>query len=243
MQIEICMSKATNKTRMVEIAEPFMTGIVDPPWPYTEAPGRANKADKTGAGSLSGFIQSRDKSQVKYPVLSREDIAALPVGRLIGGYVFLWCVSPFLREGLNTLQAWGFDYITTLCWAKYNLDRVRQGEPQGGYGGVGFWFLGNHELVLVGKKPGLPSIRTGRSSLFLEKKTQHTAKPSNMHGLCEAIFPGPYVELFARKNDALNRNQWKMFGNGVTEGPEISDPTGPDIREELPQYLAQFYGK
>lgn len=242
MQIEIITSKATGKKRTVDIGEPFVTGIVDPPWPYTAAPGKENIADKDGAGQLSGFIQNRDRTQNKYPVLSREEIKALPIGRLIGGYIFLWCVSPFLREGLECLQAWGFDYITTMCWAKYNLDRVRNGESQGGYGGVGFWFLGNHELVLVGKKSACPSIRTGRSSMFLEKKARHTAKPDNVHDLCEELFPGPYVEVFARKG-TRDRSKWTLFGNGTQEGPEVSEPTGPDIRTELPEFLKGFYAQ
>jgi N6-adenosine-specific RNA methylase IME4 len=239
VKIKICVSKATGKTKEFAFFEPFVTGIVDPPWPYTVAPGKAKKIDRKGKGNLSGYIQNKDVEQNQYAILSIDKLKKLPVGRLIGGYLFLWCVSPFIPAGLDLIKAWGFNYITTLCWAKYNLARVRAGGEQGGYGGVGFWFLGNHELVLVAKKPGAPSIRTGMSSLFIEPKGRHSAKPTKVFELCERLFPGPYTSVFERKREDVDRSKWHFFGNGVDNLPGEKE-SGPDIFEELPAFLKDY---
>lgn len=238
-KIQTCFALGKEKWKEHDVDTPFITGVIDPPWPYTVAPGKESKSE--GTGILSGYVQNHDRAQNQYPTLSIEDLSALPISNLIGGYCLLWCVSPFLLQGLELLKKWGFEYITNLCWAKYNLERIRKGELSGGYGGVGYWFLGNHEFILLGKKPGFPSIRTGQSSLFVEKKTKHSAKPPNIHRLCESFFPGPYVELFARGCN-FDRTKWTLFGNATTQMPDDEKPPqGKDIREELPQFLKSYY--
>ena len=170
----------------------FRTAIIDPPWPYQ----RVSSHPK-----LFGFADQ------KYKLLSIDDLKALPVGSFVDGYVFLWTVGPFLKEGIELLEAWGFDYVTQMCWYK-NTGL-----------GVGYWFRGDHELVLVGKKEGNPSVKTGMRSIFAAPRMRHSQKPDVIHELCERSFPGPYLELFGRRS----RPGWTVVGN---EAP--SD--GNDIR-------------
>lgn len=201
-----------------KIEQPFATGIIDPDWPYTVAPGRANLSEVKSDGRLSGFTRNRDgknKYKAKKP-LSIDALAALPIGDLIGGYLFMWTVTPFLLNGsaYKLLNAWGFEAMSMLTWAKYNLERYRKTGRSGGYGGVGFWFLGNAEFCIVAKKAGMPSIRTGYSSLIVAPKTGHSEKPDNIHELCESRFPGPYVEIFGRRR----RKGWKVLGDEAPGG-------------------------
>lgn len=70
----------------------FRTAIIDPPWPYA----RVSSHPK-----MSGFAEQ------KYKLLSIDDLKALPVGTFVGGYVFMWTVGPFLKEGIELLEAWG----------------------------------------------------------------------------------------------------------------------------------------
>jgi N6-adenosine-specific RNA methylase IME4 len=225
-QIKVQTSFAAEniKHTTVELIHPFATAIIDPDWPYTVAPGLADPReieDAENKGRLSGFTRSRDTTQNKYlskTPLSIEELKALPIGEVVGGYIALWTVGPFLINGSATdvLESWGFEPVTLLTWAKYDLAN------QHGYGGVGFWFLGNAEFCIIAKRPGWPSIRTGLSSLFIEPKRKHSEKPNNIHEICEQRFPGPYLEVFGR----MIRGNWTVIGDEV-----LGD--GQDVRKTL----------
>jgi N6-adenosine-specific RNA methylase IME4 len=225
IQTSFAVGKEKHEARC--ISEPFTTAIIDPDWPYTVAPGMKSISDIQDAdkkGRLSGFTRNRDESKNQYlgKPLSISELKGLEVGKVVGGYIFLWTVGPFLINGdaLEILDSWGFTPVSILTWAKYNLKRGS------GYGGVGYWFLGNAEFCIVAKRGGFPSIRTGRSSLFVEPKARHSAKPDNVHQLCEDRFPGPYLELFGRRS----REGWTVLGN---EAPGDRE----DIRKSLEKIL------
>lgn len=184
-------------------AYPFETAIIDPPWPYD----RASSNTK-----LTGYVSQDGNEQ--YPTLSIEEMKKLPVGDVVGGYVFLWTVSPFLQEGLDLLNAWGFTYVTSMAWFK-NTGL-----------GVGYWFRGSHELVLVAKRDGYKSVRTGEQSIFQTPRTRHSAKPDNVHRMVGKHFPGPYLEVFGRQG----RDGWTVLGNQAPGD-------GTDIRSSLPTLL------
>ena len=174
------------------------TAIIDPPWPY-QAAGAHKK--------LTGYVCG-DAGQ--YPVLSIKDLAALPIGRVVNQYLLMWTVGPFIREALDLFDAWGFEYKSQLIWAKTT-----------GLG-VGYWFRGDHELVLVGKKPGVPSIRTNERSVVYAPRGRHSKKPPNLHAIAEKHFPGPYIEFFAREA----RPGWEAVGYDAPGD-------GKDIRHRL----------
>jgi N6-adenosine-specific RNA methylase IME4 len=208
----------------------FKTAIIDPPWPYTVSPGTDDATRK----GLSGFVRNKDGDH-EYAVLSIEKLRELPVGELVDGYLLMWATMPFLPDAISLFGSWGFEYKTGMCWGKWDLNRSSlalfddhdfNSPGNGGYGGVGYWFLGNHELVLLGKKPDVPSIRTKRSSLFLYPKTKHSEKPNHLHELCEECFPGPYVELFGRRK----RDGWTILGN---EAPGDGEDIFVSIKREL----------
>jgi N6-adenosine-specific RNA methylase IME4 len=223
--------------RGIECSQPFVTGIIDPDWPYTVAPGMKSIAEAKGNGKLSGFTRNRDTEQNQYAQvkpLSIEDMKKLPVGDVIGGYLMMWTVGPFLINGNATtlMKEWGFTPCTILTWAKW--DR----ENDHGYGGVGFWVLGNAEFIIVGKKEGWPSIRTGKSSLLVPEtdnltpetgnlmvapKGKHSKKPDGLYDFAEQRFPGPFVTLFGRRS----RPGWEIVGNEseseMYRGRDIAD--------------------
>lgn len=222
IEIKTSFAAGKQKSVTVQVAQPFTTAIIDPDWPYTVAPGRKNVEDiEDGVkGRHSGFTRNKDgRNQYRQEVpLSIEELGELPIGEVVGGYIMLWTVGPFLINGSAThiLKKWGFTPVSILTWAKYNLERG------GGYGGVGFWFLGNAEFCIVAKREGYPSIRTGRSSLIVAPKSRHSEKPDDVHKICEERFPGPYLEIFGRKV----RDGWTVLGD---EAPG----DGKDIRESI----------
>jgi N6-adenosine-specific RNA methylase IME4 len=176
------------------VKEPFRTLVVDPPWPY-EAVG---KSDKFG-----GYVKQGDHSE--YKTMSMERILQLPVKSLGADYILLWTTGPFIFDARDVLQAWGFNPITLLTWVK----RTVNGKLA--YG-AGYWFRGCSEFVVVGKRPGTKSIRTHLRNVFEAPATGHSKKPEMFQALVEQKFPGPYIELFARRQ----RAGWTCLGNEIT---------------------------
>ena len=143
------------------------------------------------------------------------DLAALPVGELISGYLFLWTPGPFLERGFELIDAWGFKYATALHWLK----KTESGAiPYG----AGYWYRGAVETILVAKKPGALSVRTHKRNVFEALRLGHSTKPESFQDHVEEFFPSPYLELFARRL----RPGWTCLGDECAGD-------GRDIRESL----------
>ena len=175
-------------------------GIIfaDPPWAYA----RTSKTRKLTPGNakLSGYCDT------EYEVLTTESLCALPVAELgADNSVLLLCATwPFLPDALRVIKAWGYDFVTGLTWIKTGkkLTDVSYG--------VGYWFRGATELVLVGKRGR--SYRTNLVGLvtddLVSERLNHSRKPQSMYEVGEA-FPEPRLELFARHKQP----GWYALGN------------------------------
>jgi len=78
--------------------------------------------------------------------------------------------------------------------------------------GMGYWFRGQHELLLVGTKGTVsPPEQADRvSSVFREARGKHSAKPECVMEWIEKSFPAAVkLEMFCR----TPRAGWKTFGN------------------------------
>jgi N6-adenosine-specific RNA methylase IME4 len=78
---------------------------------------------------------------------------------------------------------------------------VRPGEARG----PGYWFTGEHEIVLVGVRGKVvpPAVAHFRSN-FSAPVGGHSEKPDNLHEIIEFHWPTtPKVEFNARRGDAL----------------------------------------
>jgi N6-adenosine-specific RNA methylase IME4 len=149
----------------------------------------------------------------RYPTMSFEEIAALPVGGLAlpQSHVYLWSPNALLLEALTIMQAWGFTYKTNVVWYKVRKD----GGPDGR--GVGFYFRNVTELLLFGVKGRLRTLEAGRSqvNIIVTRKQEHSRKPDEFYDLIERCSPGPFLELFARRR----RDNWTHWGNEVDTYP------------------------
>jgi len=160
----------------------------DPPWQY----------DNTGLGG---------SAENHYPTLSAteleelEDSASRQVTDLPGdnAVLFLWATAPFTPEGLQLCEAWGFEYKTHFVWIK---DKAT-------YGKLGFYVYSQHELLLVATKGScLPQEGSLVPSIIVAPKGDHSSKPELVYEIIERMYPGPYIELFARER----RDGWKSWG-------------------------------
>ncbi len=136
----------------------------------------------------------------QYPTMELDDIKniKIPVGD--NGVLFLWATAPKLIEALEVMKSWGFKYKTNAIWDKQSI-------------GMGYWFRGQHELLLVGTKGKFspPDKENRISSVISEKRTKHSKKPNKIYDILESMFPNSKkIELFARQK--YNDN-WVVWGN------------------------------
>jgi len=138
----------------------------------------------------------------QYPTMSVDEICALNVPSEKNAVLYLWATAPKLREALKVMEAWGFDYKTHAIWDKEII-------------GMGYWFRGQHELLLVGVKgkfsPPTPSYRI--SSIFKERRGKHSKKPLAIKDhIAGWTANASRLEMFCREN---NSPMWDVWGNEV----------------------------
>lgn len=136
-----------------------------------------------------------------YPTMPLSEICELQVPAKNDSVLYLWATAPKLVEALAVIEAWGFRYKTHCIWDKQLV-------------GMGHWFRGQHELLLVGTRgtfsPPLPSDRI--PSILAEKRTRHSRKPAVVRDLIGKWFPeASKIEYFARDRAP----GWDAWGNEV----------------------------
>lgn len=138
-----------------------------------------------------------------YPMMSVGEIKALPVSDLAdpsGSHLHLWTTQRYLRDAYSVLDAWGFKPSSVLVWAK----------PPRGFVGT---FACSTEFVLFARRGPLKAKTKIGRNWWEWPRGEHSAKPEAFLDLVEAVSPGPYLELFARRN----RLGWDTWGNESLE--------------------------
>ena len=136
-----------------------------------------------------------------YPTMNVADICNLKVYTAPDSVLYLWATAPKLVEALTVMAAWGFTYKTNAIWDKQII-------------GMGYWFRGQHELLLVGTKGNIspPNQSTRTSSIFSVRRSTHSSKPSEIRQHIETWFPSVLkLEMFARDY----YTGWDVWGNEV----------------------------
>src|SRR5260221_520321 len=171
----------------------FSTMLADPPWQFQ---------------NRTGKIAPEHRRLSRYGTLRLQEIKALPVPKLAcdKAHLYLWVPNALLKEGLEVMESWGFQYKTNIVWHKVRKD----GGPDGR--GVGFYFRNTTELVLFGiRGKNARTLTPGRRQVNIIKsmKREHSRKPDELYEIIEACSPGLYLELFARGT----RKGWIAWGN------------------------------
>jgi N6-adenosine-specific RNA methylase IME4 len=156
----------------------------DPPWQYdfSNASGRA--------------VENH------YATMTTEAIGALDIAAVAAPdcALFLWATSPKLRDAFAVLDAWGFEYKSSIIWHKSGL-------------GMGFWGRIDHELVLIGTRgqPGSPERTALETSVVYAEKTGHSKKPEIIRQRIERMRPhARRLELFARGEARPGWTHWGL---------------------------------
>jgi len=160
----------------------------DPPWRYKENWG-------------NGCVKHH------YETLKFEDIKKLPIQEISAEncHLYLWVTNPFIREGLELMKEWGFDYKQIVTWVK----TYKTGEP---IMGLGYYFRVATEHCLFGVKGKLPRIRKDLKNVIFFNQLKHSEKPKEFKRIIVAHSGDlPKIELFAREKT----NGWDVWGNEV----------------------------
>jgi N6-adenosine-specific RNA methylase IME4 len=84
--------------------------------------------------------------------------------------------------------------------------------------GMGYHFRNQHEILLVAKRGEIPPPEAGTqpSSVYRERRGEHSAKPDYYRDLIAGFYPQlPKIELFCRSAPV----GWDVWGNqsGVSD--------------------------
>lgn len=177
--------------------------FLDPPWPYDRTHGQG--------------IAERE-----YDLMTWDDIAGL--GDLLRPVmapncaVLVWVTAPLLIETVAALGAWRgpkgrpLRYITkAFTWVKLY--------PDGGvYVGLGSHTRSNTEDVWLYSNGSPKRQAADVSQIVMARALNHSRKPDEPYRRAQALYPGPYLELFARRP----RFGWTTLGNEI-DGKDIRD--------------------
>ena len=176
----------------------FGTILADPPWRFT---------------NRTGKMAPEHKRLSRYGTMTTEEIAGLPVSSIVASkaHLYLWVPNALLPDGLQVMQAWGFEYKTNIVWHKIRKDGGSDGR------GVGFYFRNVTELVLFGiRGKNARTLAPGRRQVNYvgSRKREHSRKPDEQYDIIESCSFGPFLEMFARGA----RPKWKSWGLQADEG-------------------------
>jgi len=184
-QVREVNRQLVNGSESLDIALPdqrYSTIVLDPPWDW----GDEGDCDQFGS------------ARPVYATMPYAEVLALPVSDLAqdDAHIYLWITNRSLPKGFALLDAWGFRYITPLTWCKPSF-------------GMGNYYRGQTEQVLFGVRGSLALLRHDVGTWFLaDRPGPHSVKPEQFYKLIETCSPGPWLEMFARKQ----RPGWATWG-------------------------------
>jgi N6-adenosine-specific RNA methylase IME4 len=167
----------------------FRCIVADPPW--------RPRLHRNTIGRREGPY--RAGPQRYYPLLEVDEICAMQPPSAARSHLWLWCINQHLDWGYCVARAWGFEPQQIITWAKPGV-------------GIG-QFQCNSEQVLVCRKGGPADNSFGKTggTWFEWPRGRHSEKPAAFFDLVRRVSPGPYLEMFARRQ----RSGWVCRGDEV----------------------------
>ena len=186
----------------------YTTIVADPPWRFSDLLGYHPGDEFGGRGAGQVRMGGTKRSAASnYPTMSEREIAGLPVGlwSAESAHLYLWVPNAFLEEGLAVVRVWGFEYKTKITWVKGRLENGRLVQ----HIGMGNYFRNSTENVLFGVRGSLRVLNHDTPTAFIAPRGQHSEKPAAFYDLVQHMSPGPYLDVFARKQ----RFGWDTWGD------------------------------
>jgi N6-adenosine-specific RNA methylase IME4 len=185
----------------------YRTIVADPPWPYAQGNVRGSR-QKTLTDRLSKGVSSVER----YGSMSIAALCAITPPAETDAHLWLWTTNAFMAEAHDLAQAWGFAPKTIGTWGKVQPN----GEPSRK---VGYYLRGATEHCILAVRGSL-AFKTSRAyaTLWLWPRLPHSVKPDAFYDMVEDCSPGPYLELFARRQ----RLGWDTWGDEALEHVQLA---------------------
>jgi len=169
----------------------YRTIVADPPWDIGDFPANLH-------------AQGQGATPCPYPSMEVEEIADLPVSDLAekDAHLYLWTTNQFLESGYFVARSWRFTPVKVLVWAK---------APKGR--GLGGTYASATEYILFCRRGSLAALGRVDRNWWQWRRGSHSEKPEAFLDVVESISPGPYLELFARRQ----RLGWDTYGDEALE--------------------------
>jgi len=169
----------------------YRTIVADPPWGYR---------DKLGGPHERG-------AEGHYGTMTMSELFGLPVGMWAceDSHLYLWTTNAFLEEAHQLARAWGFTPRTMVTWVKGRLDHGRLIQ----HIGLGHFFRNSTEHILFCARGKLDVKQHDIPTAFIAERHAHSEKPAAFYDMVQRMSPGPYLDVFARKQ----RMGWDSWGD------------------------------
>jgi N6-adenosine-specific RNA methylase IME4 len=187
----------------------YGTVVADPPWPIRDFPAKLH-GDGTALRTKRQTIQPDGRDVAcPYPTMTLDAIRDLPVRDLAApdAHLYLWTINQYLEQAYEVCRSWGFKPGQVLVWCK---------APKGR--GFGNSFANATEYVIFARRGRPTPVGRVGSNWWEWPRSAHSAKPEAFLDIVEQVSPGPYLELFARRN----RLGWDTWGNESFEHVELA---------------------
>ena len=213
-------------------SQPFVTIAADCPWPYDD--GLTMSPTKRGAASNYPTMSVQQICDL-YTPSSVTGGGRIFAGTLAGhpvafdAFLNLWCTKDVLIDGVaqRVAMEWGFTPKQLVPWVKGSI-KVTQPMPghiEAGLVlqmGMGRVFRNVVEYLLIctrGKYTKLVQSKSENGLILAEEvilapRGKHSEKPDAAYAAIERVMPGPYLEMFARRE----RPGWTVWGNELPDG-------------------------
>ena len=176
----------------------YRTIVADPPWDYRDHLG-------DGPRGAAGH----------YGCMTTSELMCLPVGAwgYDDAHLYLWCTNAFIVQAHQIAESWGFLPRTIITWVKGRMDRGRLVQQIG----LGHFYRNTTEHILFCVRGSLPVMNHDATTAFLAPRREHSEKPDTFYDIVQHMSPGPYLDVFARKQ----RMGWDCFGNEAYNPSEL----------------------
>jgi N6-adenosine-specific RNA methylase IME4 len=185
----------------------------DPPW-KTKAGRAFNGYAVVNGKQIFNSIDNTSR-ELAYNTMTVDEICDMPISEIVddNAHLYMWVTNQYLLQAEKVIHSWGFRYSTTLVWAK---------NPMGG--GLGGNYKITTEFLIFATRGSLAAKEKHIGTWFNIKREYengapcHSRKPKFFSELIEKVSPGPYLEVFARKQ----HEGWDVFGNQIKNSININ---------------------
>lgn len=135
--------------------------------------------------------------------------------------LLLWSVWPAHPGALEVIKACGFEFKTAgFLWVKTEKDaKVITFEGDGLHWGMGYHTRSNTEACLLATRGSPQRLSKDVHQVVIAPVGEHSEKPDEVYRRIERLYPGPYLELFARKP----REHWATWGDEIAALDNIEE--------------------